>query len=393
FMTDGILSREMQNDSELLDYEVIMVDEAHERSMNIDFILGLLKELTEKVSDLKVVVSSATIDADKFSRFFGGAPIINVSGRMYPVDIHYSPHNFFDSVQAVVDHIQMIHQSGEQGDILAFLAGVDQIKEACRKVEELKLSNLVVLPLYGEMSLEEQDKSLASYPGKRKAVIATNIAETSLTLDGVVFVVDSGVIKQTEYDHVNGIGILEIVEHSQAGCEQRAGRAGRTQPGVCYRLYTEENFNNSPKFTKPEIQRTGLAGIVLAMKAIGIKDIERFKFIDQPDPETFKKAHQTLRVLGALDENDELTDIGWEMADLPLDPKIGRVVVAAKKFNCLREAIIIASGLSAQRSVFNRPKDKEAEADVNHHPFKDSDSDFLTLLNVWRAYETSGYGR
>lgn len=393
FMTDGILLREMQADPELLDYEVVVVDEAHERSMNIDFILGLLKKLIARVSDLKVVVTSATIDADKFSRFFSGAPIVNVSGRMYPVEVHYSPKNFLDPVQAVVDYIQMIHQGDRQGDILAFLAGVDQIKEACKQVEELNLPNLVVLPLYGEMSAEEQDKALASYTGQRKVVIATNIAETSGTFDDLVFLIDSGLIKQTEYNSATGIGILEVVEHSQAGCKQRLGRVGRTRPGVCYRLYTEENFNKRPKFTKPEIQRTDLAGVVLTMKAIGIKDVESFEFIDQPDPETFRKAHQTLRALGALDEADELTDIGWKMAELPLDPKIGRMIIAAESLGCIDDVIVVASGLSAPKSIFNRPKDKEADADYAHYEFRDIASDFLTLLKVWCAYEASNFDR
>lgn len=389
FMTDGIVLREIQRDPELSNYEVIVVDEAHERSLNIDFTLGLLKDLLEHRKDLKVLVTSATIDAEKFSKFFGNAPVINVSGRTYPVEIVYLPNKEIEEVVAEIS------AKGKPGDILSFVAGWDDISNAMGKIKKLDVSSMLeIIPVHGEMEPGEQDKIFARFPGKKKVSVATNIAETSITPDGVVYVIDTGWIKQTDFDSSTGIGSLNTVKHSKAGCNQRAGRAGRTQPGICYRLFSEDDFNKRPEFTKPEILRTSLAGVILQMKALGIKNPEEFEFVDMPEKEAIRKAHQTLQALGALDAKDELTEIGWEMANLPLEPHIARMVIAAAKYGCLEEVLVVASSLSV-RNIFPLIKDEEqkklaAEAQAK---FKDSASDFLTLLKVWEEYRNSGFDR
>lgn len=389
FMTDGIILREIQSDPELSNYEVIVVDEAHERSLNIDFTLGLLKDLLKRRKDLKVLVTSATIDAEKFSKFFGNAPVINVSGRTYPVEIIYAPDK---EIEEVVSEISV---KGKSGDVLSFVAGWDDISKTMEKLKKLDISpKLEIIPVHGEMEPGEQDKIFARFPGKKKVSVATNIAETSITPDGVVCVIDTGWIKQTDFDPQTGIGSLNTVKHSKAGCSQRTGRAGRTQPGVCYRLYSEDDFNRRPEFTKPEILRTSLAGVILQMKALGIKNPEGFEFVDMPEKEAIRKAHQTLQALGALDAKDELTEIGWEMANLPLEPHIARMVIAAAKYGCLEEVLVVAASLSVH-NIFPLIKDEEQKklAAEAHAKFKDLTSDFLTLLKVWEEYRNSGFDR
>lgn len=393
FMTDGILLREIQVDPDLNQYSVIMVDEAHERSQNIDFTLGLLKNLLQRRKDLKVVVASATIDHDKFSQYFWNAPVVNVSGRMYPVEIRWSEMGVssWATPEEVVQQVKDIHLNEAPGDILVFMTGEDDIGRVVRGLEACNLVGVVVLPVYGNLPSDEQYKIFNSYPRLRKIVVATNIAETSITIDGIVYVVDSGHVKQSSFDPQTGIQSLEVVHHSQAGCNQRAGRAGRTQPGICYRLYTRESFASRPEFTVPEIQRSSLASVVLAMEEIGLDDIPNFDFVDPPEKVAFHEAYETLIALGAIKRGEKgLTEVGRAMARLPLEPRTARMLIEAQKFDCVEAVATIAAFLSV-RNIFLRPKGKEYEADRAHRAFRDSRSDMLTSLSVWKAFEESNF--
>ena len=397
FMTDGILLREFQLDPDLKKYSTIMIDEAHERSVNIDFVLGLLKDLLARRSDLRVVVASATIDEEKFSKYFWNAPIIKVSGRMFPVETFWSDRDipYSQMPDAVVEKIAEIHESGKPGDVLAFMTGQDDIHKVAEGIFNLDLPNVVVIPVYAGLPSLDQKKIFANYPGMRKVVVATNIAETSITVDGVVYVVDGGYIKQSNFHPESGIQSLDVVLHSQAGCNQREGRAGRTQEGICYRMYTKENFESRPKFTEPEIRRTGIASVVLTMESIGISNIRGFDFVDAPEKEAFTEAYETLIALGAIEKNKKgLTEIGNAMARLPLEPKIARMLLEADKYGCVKNVATIAAFLSV-RNIFSRPKDKEGDADAAHYKFKHSHpsivSDALTFLKVWRDYKDSGF--
>jgi RNA helicase HrpA len=393
FMTDGILLREMQNDPDLKQYSVIIVDEAHERSCNIDFILGLLKDLLTRREDLRIVVASATIDQNKFSAYFGGAPVVNVSGRMYPVKVVWSedPYSEEDRIEKIVTRVVDIHKGQPQGDILVFMTGQEDINQVSTAIENADLKNIMVLPVYGALPPDEQQKIFRPYPGKRKVVVATNIAETSITIDGVVYVLDSGLVKQSNFHPETGIQSLDVVEHSQAGCQQRTGRAGRTQPGTCYRMYSEASFKKRRQFTEPEIKRMSLASVVLAMESIGIENIREFDFIEQPDHEAFEEAYETLIALGAILRNQPgLTPIGESMARLPLEPRIARMVVAAEQHGCVKDVATIAAFLSISK-IFFRPKDplERMEADSAHERFKRSRSDALTFLEVWKQYSAA----
>jgi HrpA-like RNA helicase len=394
FMTDGILLRIIQEDPLLRDYSVVMIDEAHERSINIDFILGLLKLVQRRRAEaglppLKIIISSATLEKEKLAKYFVNAPIVEIPGRLYPVKIHYEKEPVSDYIKAAAEKVKMIVEQGKEGDILIFMPGKEEIYKTIREIEALNLPGIVILPLHGELSPEEQIKVFEK-TRERKVIVATNIAETSVTVPGVRYVIDTGLIKQIEFNPLTGIEALVTRPHAKSGCTQRTGRAGREAPGECWRLYTESDFNNRPEFQTPEIQRSNLAHVVLMMKAIGIEDVESFEFIDPPDKEALKQAIETLKALGALDENERITKIGEIMADLPLEPHIARMVVEAEKYNCVREICTIASFLGG-RSVFVRPQGKESKADKAHERFKVPGSDFLTLLKVWEEYEQNHY--
>lgn len=390
FMTDGILLRKMQEDPLLQEYTAVMVDEVHERSLNIDFTLGLLKRLQTKRQEaglppLKIMVTSATLEKEKLADYFDGSPVVEVPGRLHPVEVHYEERTPVDYTAAVAQKVQMISQGGKEGDILIFMPGAEEINQTIQKIQALGLKDVDILPLHGQLSPEDQDRIFA--PGsRRKIIVSTNVAETSVTVPGVRHVVDSGLIKQVEFDPQTGIESLNVRPHAKSGCVQRAGRAGRVAPGDCYRLYSEDDFNRRSAFQLPEILRSNLAHVVLTMKKIGIEDIEGFDFIDPPDAQTLRQAVNTLKALGALDEQGQMTEIGRIMSELPLEPKIARMVIEAERHGCTEQVCTIAAFLGG-RSVFSRPREREREADAAHSQFQVQGSDFLTVLNVWKQYE------
>jgi len=396
FMTDGILLRKIQEDPLLNEYSAVIIDEAHERSLNIDFTLGLLKKAQKEREErnlpyLKVIVSSATIEKEKFAQYFENAPITEIPGRLYPVKIHYEKEPVLDYCKKAAEKVEEILKDPKrkEGDILIFMPGQEEIERTIKKIEERNLENIVCLPLFGSMAPEDQDKIFEETP-RRKIIVATNIAETSVTVPGIRYVIDSGLIKQKEYDPSSGIETLVTVPHAKSGCIQRAGRAGRLGPGECWRLYSEEDFEKRSKFQKPEIQRSNLAHVILQMKKIGIENVENFEFIDSPPKEAIRSALEELKILGALDEEEKLTKEGELLAEIPLEPRIGKAILEAKKYNCVQEVCKIVSFLGL-RSVFIRPKGKETEADSAHQKFKVPGSDFLTLLKIWEGYENSNY--
>lgn len=394
FMTDGILLRKLQHDPLLREYDVVMVDEAHERSLNIDFVLGLLKRAQAErkksgISELKVIVTSATIEKEKFASYFGETPVVEVPGRMHPVDVQYAKEEVTNYPKAAADRVREIVGSSGEGDILIFMPGEAEINKTIKYIKDLILEGLDVIPLYGSLDPNDQDR-IFSRSKKRKVIVATNIAETSLTIDGVHFVIDSGLIRQREFKSNTGIEALLTKGHAKSGCDQRKGRAGRTAPGTCYRLYTEQNYQNRDDFQTPEIARSNLDHVILAMKKIGIKDVRSFDFIDKPDEESILKAIETLKILGALDDNESLTEIGRKMAELPLQPEIARMVIESEKYGCTYEVCTIAAMMSG-KSLFSRPREKHNEADKAHSRFDKGNSDFMRLLEVWNQWSESGY--
>ncbi|MFG3319269.1 ATP-dependent RNA helicase HrpA [Streptomyces sp. NPDC048171] len=391
-MTDGILLAEIQTDRELRAYDTIIIDEAHERSLNIDFLLGYLAQLLPKRPDLKVVITSATIDPERFSRHFGDAPIVEVSGRTYPVEVRYRPlleeddDADRDQITAITDAVEELMGEGK-GDILVFLSGEREIRDTADALEKKKYRFTEVLPLYARLSHAEQHRVFQQHTGRR-IVLATNVAETSLTVPGIKYVIDPGFARISRYSHRTKVQRLPIEPISQASANQRKGRCGRTSDGICIRLYAEDDFEARPEFTDAEILRTNLASVILQMTAAGLGDIEKFPFIDPPDHRNIRDGVQLLQELGALDPAQKdvrkrLTDTGRKLAQLPVDPRLARMVLEADKNGCVREVMVIAAALSIQ-DPRERPSDKQAQADQQHARFKDETSDFLAFLNLWR---------
>ncbi|MBV7699550.1 ATP-dependent RNA helicase HrpA [Streptomyces sp. TRM70350] len=392
-MTDGILLAEIQTDRELRAYDTIIIDEAHERSLNIDFLLGYLAQLLPRRPDLKVVITSATIDPERFSRHFGDAPIIEVSGRTYPVEVRYRPLLEEDSddadrdqITAIIDAVEELQQEG-QGDILVFLSGEREIRDTADALTKKQYRFTEILPLYARLSHAEQHRVFQPHTGRR-IVLATNVAETSLTVPGIKYVIDPGFARISRYSHRTKVQRLPIEPISQASANQRKGRCGRTSDGICIRLYSEDDFLARPEFTDAEILRTNLASVILQMTAAGLGDIEKFPFIDPPDHRNIRDGVQLLQELGALDPTQKdprgrLTDTGRKLAQLPVDPRLARMVLEADKNGCVREVMVIAAALSIQ-DPRERPADKQTQADQQHARFKDETSDFLAYLNLWR---------
>ncbi|MGW5199813.1 ATP-dependent RNA helicase HrpA [Streptomyces spiralis] len=392
-MTDGILLAEIQTDRELRAYDTIIIDEAHERSLNIDFLLGYLAQLLPRRPDLKVVITSATIDPERFSRHFGDAPIIEVSGRTYPVEVRYRPLLEEDSddadrdqITAITDAVEELMAEG-QGDILVFLSGEREIRDTADALNKKQYRFTEVLPLYARLSHAEQHRVFQPHSGRR-IVLATNVAETSLTVPGIKYVIDPGFARISRYSHRTKVQRLPIEAISQASANQRKGRCGRTSDGICIRLYSEDDFLARPEFTDAEILRTNLASVILQMTAAGLGDIEKFPFIDPPDHRNIRDGVQLLQELGALDPAQKdprkrLTETGRKLAQLPVDPRLARMVLEADKNGCVREVMVIAAALSIQ-DPRERPADKQTQADQQHARFRDETSDFLAFLNLWR---------
>ncbi|WP_406463548.1 ATP-dependent RNA helicase HrpA [Streptomyces sp. NBC_00111] len=392
-MTDGILLAEIQTDRELLAYDTIIIDEAHERSLNIDFLLGYLARLLPKRPDLKVVITSATIDPERFAKHFGEAPIVEVSGRTYPVEVRYRPlleedssDSDRDQITAICDAVDELDHEGP-GDVLVFLSGEREIRDTADALNKRNLRHTEVLPLYARLSHAEQHRVFQRHTGRR-IVLATNVAETSLTVPGIKYVIDPGNARISRYSHRTKVQRLPIERISQASANQRKGRCGRTSDGICIRLYSEDDFLTRPEFTDPEILRTNLASVILQMTAAGLGDIEKFPFIDPPDHRNIRDGVQLLQELGALDPDEKdpkkrLTPLGRKLSQLPVDPRLARMVIEADKNGCAREVMVIAAALSIQ-DPRERPSEKQTQADQNHARFKDETSDFLAYLNLWR---------
>ncbi len=388
-MTDGIMLAEIQHDRLLTRYDTIIIDEAHERSLNIDFLLGYLNQLLPRRPDLKVIITSATIDPQRFAAHFGDAPIIEVSGRTYPVEMRYRPiseDDDHDQTQAICDAVNELGRQAP-GDVLVFLSGEREIRDTAEAIGKMNLRETEVVPLYARLSAAEQHRVFQPHTGRR-IVLATNVAETSLTVPGIRYVIDPGTARISRYSYRTKVQRLPIEAISQASAQQRAGRCGRVADGICIRLYSEEDFQARPAFTDPEILRTNLASVILQMTALGLGDIARFPFVEPPDRRNIQDGVQLLEELGALDPaqvdpRKRLTALGRQLVQLPVDPRIARMVVEADRYGCLREVIVIAAALSIQ-DPRERPLEKQQAADASHAKFIDADSDFLGYLNLWR---------
>ena len=392
-MTDGILLAETQTDRYLTAYDTIIIDEAHERSLNIDFLLGYLKQLLPRRPDLKVIITSATIDAERFSQHFNGAPVLEVSGRTYPVEILYRPLTSKDEddaevelTDAIVDAADELARHGE-GDILVFLPGEREIREAAEALRKSTLRrNDEILPLFARLSHAEQHKIFHPTGAKRRIVLATNVAETSLTVPGIKYVIDTGLARVKRYSARAKVEQLHVEKISQAAARQRSGRCGRVSAGVCIRLFSEEDFNSRPEFTDPEIVRSNLAAVILRMAALKLGDVVAFPFLEMPDSRYINDGFQVLLELGAVNEHNGLTKLGEQMARLPIDPKIARILLAAKKHDCMAEILVIASALSIQ-DPRERPLEARDAAAKAHERFTDKQSDFLAYLNIWDSFQ------
>ncbi|MGZ5228067.1 MAG: ATP-dependent RNA helicase HrpA, partial [Burkholderiales bacterium] len=391
-MTDGILLAETQGDRLLKAYDTIIIDEAHERSLNIDFLLGYLKRVLPERPDLKVIVTSATIETERFSKHFNGAPVIEVSGRMYPVEHRYRPLEAGDEDKedqdiedAILNAVDELARDRAAGDVLIFLPGEREIRETAEALRKHHPKGAEILPLYARLSFEEQERIFK--PGTaRRIVLATNVAETSLTVPGIRYVIDTGLARLNRYSWRNKVAQLQIEKVSKASANQRAGRCGRVAPGICVRLYSEEDYASRPEFTDPEILRSSLASVILRMKSLRIGDVEDFPFLEPPSARMINDGYQLLAELGAVDENNDLTQVGWQLAKFPIDPRIARMVLAARRENCLREVLIIASAL-AVHDPRERPFDRAEAADRAQEQFQEERSDFMAYLKLWAFFE------
>ena len=389
-MTDGILLAETQSDRRLEQYEVLIIDEAHERSLNIDFLLGYLKRLLPRRPDLKIIITSATIDPERFSRHFDQAPIIEVSGRSYPVEVRYRPllateedERDRDLPQAILDAVDEVWRQGP-GDILIFLSGEREIREMAEQLRKHHPPNTEILPLYARLSAAEQHRVFQAH-GRPRIVLATNVAETSLTVPGIRYVIDPGMVRISRYSPRSKIQRLPIEKISQASAQQRAGRCGRVMAGVCVRLYSEEDFQSRPAFTDPEILRTHLAAVILQMSALNLGRPEDFPFVEPPDSRQISDGFRLLFELQAVDAQRGVTELGRQLAKLPVDPRLGRMLLAAQQEGALREALVIVAALAIQ-DPRERPLEKQQAADEKHRRFRDEQSDFLALLKLWDYY-------
>ncbi|XP_024969222.1 pre-mRNA-splicing factor ATP-dependent RNA helicase DEAH1-like isoform X3 [Cynara cardunculus var. scolymus] len=402
YMTDGMLLREFLGEPDLASYSVVMVDEAHERTLSTDILFGLVKDIARFRPDLKLLISSATLDAEKFSDYFDSAPIFKIPGRRFPVEINYTKAPEADYLDAAIVTALQIHvtQPPGDGDILVFLTGQEEIETAEEILKHRtrglgsKIAELIICPIYANLPTELQAKIFEPTPeGARKVVLATNIAETSLTIDGIKYVIDPGFVKMKSYNPRTGMESLLITPISKASANQRAGRSGRTGPGKCFRLYTAYNyFNDLDDNTVPEIQRTNLANVVLSLKSLGIHDLLNFDFMDPPPAEALLKALELLFALSALNKHGELTKVGRKMAEFPLDPMLSKMIVASDKYKCSDEIISIAAMLSIGSSIFYRPKDKQVHADnarLNFH--MGNVGDHIALLKVYSSWKETNF--
>ncbi|KAF7307663.1 putative PRP2-RNA-dependent ATPase of DEAH box family [Mycena kentingensis (nom. inval.)] len=401
YMTDGMLLREFLTEPDLAGYSALIIDEAHERTLSTDILFALIKDIARFRPELRILISSATLDAEKFSEYFDDAPTFLIPGRTHSVDVHYTPQPEANYLHAAITTIFQIHTTQPKGDILVFLTGQEEIEACNENLQETsralgnKIAELIICPIYANLPSEMQAKIFEPTPeGARKVVLATNIAETSITIDGVVFVIDPGFVKQNSYNPRTGMSSLVVVPCSRASANQRAGRAGRVGPGKAFRLYTKWAFANELEAsTTPEIQRTNLGMTVLMLKSLGINDLIGFEFLDPPPGETLMRALELLYALGALNDRGELTKLGRRMAEFPVDPMLSKAIISSEQYVCTDEVLTIISMLSEAGSLFYRPKDKKLHADQARQNFVRPGGDHFTLLNIWEQWAETNYSQ